>query len=89
MRRMLKEAADAHGGDGGLLSELHALPGSGFRNSALVSRTTWPLSTVVNCETGSLETYSRSALTQFDQHHCERSAGLIASTPRWFTFEWL
>src|SRR5438132_514878 len=56
MRRMLKEAVDAERGDGGLLSELHALAGSGIRNSAVISRTTRPLSTTVTCGTTFPET---------------------------------
>ena len=88
MRRMVKEPLDAEGGDGGLLSELHALAGSGIRNSAVVSTMTGPLSTAVTCGTTFLETFCRSALTQFDQHDGETNIGLIASTPGWFIAEW-
>ena len=71
MRRILKEAGDAEGGEGGLLSELHALARSGINNSAVVLRTTGPLSTTVACGTIVLETFIRSAVTQFDRHDCE------------------
>jgi hypothetical protein len=81
MRRMLKEAADAEGGDGELLSELHALAGSGIRNSAVVSGTTGPLSTTVTCGTTVLGTLSRSVVTQFDSQDRETTGKLIASTP--------
>ena len=81
MRRMLKEAADAERGDGGLLSALHALAGSGIRNSAVISRTRGPLSTTVTCGTTFLKTLSRSAVPQFDRHDCETNIGLVASTP--------
>ncbi len=47
MRRMLKDALYAGGEYGGLLSELHAAAGSGAAKSAVVSRTTAPLSTTV------------------------------------------
>jgi hypothetical protein len=88
MRRMLKEVAGAQGGDGGLSSELHALAGSGIRNSAVVFRVTRTLSTAVTCGTTFLATFSRSALPQFDRHDCETNIGLIASTPGWFIAEW-
>ena len=87
MRRMLKEAADEGGGDGGLLSELHALAGSGIWNSAAISRTTGPLSTTVTCGTTFLETARRSAVTQFGWHDCDSNSGLIASTLRKFIAE--
>lgn len=81
MRRMLKEAADAERGNGGLLSELHALAGSGIGNLAVESRMTGPLSTAGTCGTSFRETLSRSTLTHFDQHDCDTNIGLIASTP--------
>ena len=81
MRRMLKEAADAEGGDGGLLSELHAFAGSNIRNSTVVSRATESRPTTVTCGTTFLETLSRSAVTQFDRHDCETNIGLMASIP--------
>ena len=80
MRRMLKEAVDAERGDGGLLSELHALAGSGIRNSAVISRTTRPLSTTVTCGTTFLETLSRSAVAQFVWHDCDTITKFMSST---------
>ncbi len=47
MRRMLKDALYAGGGYGGLLFELHVGAGSDGGKSAVVSRTTAPLSTTV------------------------------------------
>ena len=87
MRRMLKEAADAEGGDGGLLYELHVLGRSGIRNSAVISRTTRPLSTTVTCGTTFLERARRSAVTQSGWHDCDSNSGLIASTLRRFMAE--
>ena len=78
MRRMLKEADDAE--DGGLLSELHALPGSGVGSSALISRRTVPVWIAVTCGITFLETFRRSAATQFARHDCDTSTGLLAST---------
>ena len=79
MRRMLKEAADTEGG--GLLSELHALAGLGVRNSALISRMTVPLWITVTCGITFLETFRRSAVTQFARHDWDTNTGLLASTP--------
>jgi len=45
MRRMLNDALYTEGEYGGLLSELHAVAGAGRTKSAVVSRTTAPLST--------------------------------------------
>jgi hypothetical protein len=87
-RRTLNEAANAEHEDGGLVSELHALAGSGITKSALVSRMTSPLSTAVTCGTTFLETFSRSAVTQFDRHDCETNIELIASPPGGFIAEW-
>ena len=47
MRRMLKDALYIEGEYGGLLSELHAVAGTGRAKSAAVSWTTAPLSTTV------------------------------------------
>ena len=78
MRRMLKEAADAE--DGGLLSELHAFPGSGVGSSALISGRTVPVWIAVTCGITFLETFRRSALTQSARHDWDTSSGLSAST---------
>ena len=84
---MMKEVAEREGGDGELLSELHALARLGIRNSAVESRMTEPLSTAETCGTSFLERFSRSSLTQFDRHDCDTNIGLIASTPGWFIAE--
>jgi hypothetical protein len=47
MRRMLKEAVYAEGEYGGLLSALHTVARLGAANTAVVSRTTGPLSTTI------------------------------------------
>jgi hypothetical protein len=65
MRRMLNDALYTEGEYGGLLSELHAVARSGRTKSAVVSRTTMPLSTTVTCGTIFLEALRRSAATQF------------------------
>ncbi len=80
MRRMLKEPVYAEGEYGGLVSEVHAAPGSGARNSAVVSRTTAPLRTTVTCATIFLQTLRRSAVTQFVRHDCDINIALMAST---------
>jgi len=76
---MLKEAADAE--DGGLLSELPELPGSGVRSSASISRMTVPLWITVTCGITFLETFRRSAVSQFARHDWDTSTELLASTP--------
>jgi hypothetical protein len=75
---MLKEAVDAE--DGGLPSELHALPGSGVGRSALISRRTVPVWITVTCGITFLETFRRCAVTQFARHDWDINTGLSAST---------
>ena len=80
MRRMVKEAAYAEKGSGGLLSKSHDAAGAGDRTLAVISRTTAPVWTEVTWGTTFREAARRSAVTQFFQQDCDANTGLIAST---------
>lgn len=87
MRRMLKDAAYAEGGEGEPLSKIHAAAGSGTGSLAAVAKTTVLVWTTVTRGTTFLEALRRSAVEQYVSHDRDINSALVALTPECFMAE--